>query len=1382
MIKPRYKPKRSIRTGRDCWHKAVCFLLAFIMIAASFPLDTFTVFAGNESPQNADAELLQNGGERSEEDGLEPAEKKEEPEKPDEAGTTNYPNSISGSLWLDTSEDAENGVFSGDGIRQSGEQPLADYEVSLYKADNKADAVETVATDGDGTYRFENREPGSYVVGVSATTIHGTEYLLPIAGITDDNRFADSNDDYTTVYSESIVMEADTQVADIDAGMRTLPDVMPFGAIEYADDEASLRTAVGKVDDGGRVQLRKSFPVTTPITIPTGKSITLMSAPGGLHTITETARGKGTVHFEVEGSLTLKDIVLSANSYPSLNASQVIGGVKVGAGGTLTMESGTKITNCYAGEKGGAVYVASNGVFNMKGGEISANKATKDGGGIFVDAYAEFIMDAGEISGNTSIQASGAGVCVNPNGKFTMNGGKIFENEAPNGGGAVCTTGNGSSFIMEGGEIFDNTTYSFGGGVCVYYGSTFTMKDGKKGGKIYNNKIKADNGGGVYVDAMSTFIMEDGEISGNKAKSSGGGVYVSAKDAKDSNGTFIMTGGEISGNEAVNGAGVYVYARTNAIGTFTMDGGQISGNKASGNGGGVYLGNQGSIYAFFDMTGGEISGNTAGTDGGGIYTTNYQYDKNPVTSVTAYYNNVRIANSATVENNEAGYGTQAPPGNYEDFTNRTSNPFDGLLLDNDNINYRNPHLRAVFKANNDKDPAEPDYSIQTGSSASTSITMPTLAEAGFTAPDGKVFLGWAESKGGAAADVNLPGKQVVISANKTFYASWGTSRYLVYRDNDGAFIAGRNILKAAVAICDNYATSGSYTIVATQDDTNMGTGVEIPGTKRITLTSDDTIRTIKQVETDDKARHFAVKGGSLTIKNVILAGKGTRGTSVQKNGGVEIEEGGSFTMEEGAKITDCYINQGGSAVRIASGTFTMNGGEISNGYARCNADNGGAVDVQVRSTFVMNGGKIIGNEARYDGGAVYVDANNVGGAGTFTMNDGEITGNKAGRDGGAIYARKMKLGGQENLAAIILKDGKILNNTAAKNGGAIFVKDYDGVVGGGKYVDPMKPATDYYRKIKISDQVVFSGNTAVKTHMPPSNYTDFTNRSVDPFDGMLLDNDNINYENPARTVAYHANNGGIGQQKYFQKLAGTSTTIPAAGVGTGTGEADFTAPEGKVFEKWTENADGSGNSYAPGDIVTVTAQIKTKSLYAQWREAVKVDLTLSKMVEGDYGDKNKVFDFKITLQNNQGAPLTGTFAYTGGIVSGSGAAAPSDDTLNLDSTGSATLQLKHGQTITVKNIPETSKVRIEEDGTIAAGYSTTYKIDNGSSKSGMDTGTVTIPGTNCRIDFVNSRGSVVSAGVSGGRMQNAISLSGTVLCLTGACYVLSRFVKRRRHG
>jgi hypothetical protein len=59
-------------------------------------------------------------------------------------------------------------------------------------------------------------------------------------------------------------------------------------------------------------------------------------------------------------------------------------------------------------------------------------------------------------------------------------------------------------------------------------------------------------------------------------------------------------------------------------------------------------------------------------------------------------------------------------------------------------------------------------------------------------------------------------------------------------------------------------------------------------------------------------------------------------------------------------------------------------------------DGGG---VSVTGTFTMNGGEISGNTA-YGGGGVYV-----GSIGTFTMNDGEISGNTASYGGGGVFIR-----------------------------------------------------------------------------------------------------------------------------------------------------------------------------------------------------------------------------------------------------------------------------------------------------------------------------------------------------------------------------------------
>lgn len=72
------------------------------------------------------------------------------------------------------------------------------------------------------------------------------------------------------------------------------------------------------------------------------------------------------------------------------------------------------------------------------------------------------------------------------------------------------------------------------------------------------------------------------------------------------------------------------------------------------------------------------------------------------------------------------------------------------------------------------------------------------------------------------------------------------------------------------------------------------------------------------------------------------------------------------------------------------------------------------------------------------------------------------------------------------------------------------------------------------------------------------------------------------------TLTYDAN-GGTG--KMSSKTVDKNETVDVA-------SNKFTAPTGKKFDKWTTNPDGTGESYAPGDTITIDNNM---TLFAQWK-------------------------------------------------------------------------------------------------------------------------------------------------------------------------------------
>lgn len=432
--------------------------------------------------------------------------------------------------------------------------------------------------------------------------------------------------------------------------------------------------------------------------------------------------------------------------------------------GTLTID-GITITHSDSGGGGSGVIVKSGGTLNMLSGAISGNRAAfsniggviNGGGGVYVEGYGTFKMSGtASISNNRILNigindnsAGGGGVYVAHGGLLEMSGSASIY-------GNTIWHIQGSSSA----SVSSRPLMSYGGGVYIANGGTLEISGAAS---ISNNTI-------IYMINNSTPPIFD-----ESSRTYGGGVYNS--------GTINMSGGSIFGNKigfssdlydnspAVNGGGVY------NSGTFNMSGGTISNNCAYGNsnGGGIYVSSNG----LFKMTGSaSIMNNQANIMGGGIYTDNYSY----ANSADAHkYTNISIASAATVSGNYAGT-THIPPSNASDFTTRTTNPFNGFLLDNNNINYQNPKPPSATTITFDKNTTETTIG-PTPASKSVTFSYP-YGPLATISRDGYIFDGWYLE--GTCVNEITPATIMTTTSDHTLYAKWTLSSITVtYMTNHG---------------------------------------------------------------------------------------------------------------------------------------------------------------------------------------------------------------------------------------------------------------------------------------------------------------------------------------------------------------------------------------------------------------------------------------------------------------------------------------------------------------------------------------------------------------------------------------------------------------------
>lgn len=230
----------------------------------------------------------------------------------------------------------------------------------------------------------------------------------------------------------------------------------------------------------------------------TGGTIKMTGGTISGNTATQSSNDAGGGAIYMRGSGTIN---ISGNAKITGNSSSLDGGAILMGWGEINISGSAKINNNTANRWGGAICLRQDSnqstTLNMRGGEISGNKANSEGGAVHVlDKQCQFYLYDGKITGNTS-----------------GDGGAIYLNQEP------------SWLIMQGGEISGNTATGNGGGVYIYRsGSVCQLYSGK----IENNKASG-NGGGIYINPSNSGQLRVGNkplVQNNTVSGKANNVYL----------------------------------------------------------------------------------------------------------------------------------------------------------------------------------------------------------------------------------------------------------------------------------------------------------------------------------------------------------------------------------------------------------------------------------------------------------------------------------------------------------------------------------------------------------------------------------------------------------------------------------------------------------------------------------------------------------------------------------------------------------------------------------------------------------------------------------------------------------------------------------------
>ena len=353
------------------------------------------------------------------------------------------------------------------------------------------------------------------------------------------------------------------------------------GIVPFADSTVEtlldLQNAItGAGSSPTTITIQGDISVTSPISIPAGSNITLVSHSSGGSLTRNTANSAPLITVATGGKLTISgDLKLDGDGRS---------GELVRVLGECTLSGNAVIT----GSTTHGVYLVDPALFTMEGGEISGNHSTADyneGTGLFVPLGATFIMNGGKITNNSAegLASRGAGIYtkgatylnageVSYNTNKTAFGGGMYievgsithaknllvtENQARTGGGLwTCNTGVNllGYSITNSYAVFDNTGTGsgndvvHGGGAYPFYASTTCLGGGSIGWYDETSHELLEPSGYQYVITSKYLTAQVSETDKQRARDAATMVFKGNVAENNTGGAIACNGALYAGD------------------------------------------------------------------------------------------------------------------------------------------------------------------------------------------------------------------------------------------------------------------------------------------------------------------------------------------------------------------------------------------------------------------------------------------------------------------------------------------------------------------------------------------------------------------------------------------------------------------------------------------------------------------------------------------------------------------------------------------------------------------------------------------------------------------------------------------------------------------